>query len=234
MTSTTQVRIPPEVPRWHLHRRLYDWMLSWADTRYGLPALLGFAFLESSVFPIPPDILLIPLVLGSTGRWWKIALYTTIASVLGGILGYGIGMFAWDSMGAWIVEHIAHVKFTMIDGRADIALPAYLVNNFEASLGGKYLFQVYDNWNAWIVYLFGLTPLPYKLVTITAGVAHINFGVFVLASILSRGTRFFAVAFILRLFGERARVMIEKRFNLFCLIFTILLFAGVGLVKLVL
>ncbi|MFW7377699.1 MAG: YqaA family protein [Oligoflexus sp.] len=217
-----------------IHRRLYDWVLNWANSPYAMTALVIIAFAESSFFPIPPDILLMPLVLGAPRKWWKIALVCTIASVLGGIVGYGIGVFAWESMGRWIVEGLLGVNLISVDGRLDIALPAYLVSNFESWLGGTYLFQVYDAWNAWIVGIFGLTPLPYKLVTVTAGVARVDLGIFIIASIASRGMRFFMVALILRLIGEPAKTFIDKNFNLLTILFVVALIGGFAVFKLIL
>ncbi|WP_339134677.1 MAG: YqaA family protein [Candidatus Electrothrix sp. GW3-4] len=216
-----------------LIRRLYDWMLSWADSPYGLHALVIISFAESSFFPIPPDVLLIALVLGATTRWYKFALWCTLASVVGGLAGYGIGVFGWETIGQWIIQHIAHMKLTEVNGRLDIALPTYLVSSLGTSLGGEYLFQVYDHWNAWIVFVFGLTPLPYKLVTITAGVARVNLPVFLVASILSRSLRFFLVAWILSKWGVPARRFIDRYFNLLSIAFVVLLVGGFLILKLV-
>ena len=212
--------------KWAVHRRMYDWMLHWADTPYGLYALMVLSFAESSFFPIPPDVLLIALVLGCTTKWKRYALACTGASVAGGLAGYGIGVFGWETMGRWIVENIAHMQLVDVDGRMDIALPRYLTESMGARLGGEYLFQVYDRWNAWIVFVFGLTPLPYKLTTITAGVAHVNIPVFIAASILSRGCRFFVVAWILSRWGEPAKVFIDRYFNPLCIVFILLLGGG--------
>ena len=226
---------PPAVPRWALHRRLYDWVLSWSETPYGVPALAAISFIESSVFPLPPDVLLIPLVLGATTRWWRLALWCTIASVLGGLLGYAIGFAAWETVGVWIVEHLAHVELVRVDGQADIPLPGYLLSTVGAErLGGTHLFQVYDHWNAWIVFIFGLTPLPYKLVTITAGVAQVNLVVFTIASIAARGLRFFLVAWIIRTWGPPARAFVETYFNWLAIAFVVLLIGGFAVLKLVL
>ncbi|XCN74980.1 MAG: YqaA family protein [Candidatus Electrothrix aestuarii] len=214
-------------------RRLYDWMLSWADSPYGLHVLVLISFAESSFFPIPPDVLLIALVLGATTRWYKFAFWCTLASVAGGLAGYGIGVFGWETIGQWIVQHIAHMELTEVNGRQDIALPAYLVSSMGASLGGEYLFQVYDHWNAWIVFVFGLTPLPYKLVTITAGVARVNLPVFLVASVLSRALRFFLVAWILSKWGDPARRFIDRYFNLLTIAFIVLLVGGFLVLKLV-
>ena len=213
-------------------KKLYDWMLSWAETPYGTTALVIISFLESSMFPIPPDVLLIALVLGSPTRWFKLAFYCTVASVAGGVLGYGIGAFAWSTMGIWIVENIAHVSLTEVDGRLDIPLPAYLVTNFKENLGGDYLFQVYDKWNSWIVLVFGLTPLPYKLVTITAGVAKVNLPIFIATSVVARALRFFMVAYLLRLLGEPAKDFIDKHFNKLSIAFVVLLIGGFAVLKL--
>ncbi len=222
------------VPKKGLIRRLYGWMLHWADSKYGLLALIVLSFIESSFFPIPPDVLLIALVLGATSRWYKYAFWCTLASVVGGLAGYGIGVFAWDTMGRWIVENVAHVTLVDVDGRLDIALPSYLISSMGTVLGGEYLFQVYDHWNAWIVFVFGLTPLPYKLTTITAGVAHVNLPVFLMASLASRACRFFLVAWVLYKWGEPAKEFIDRYFNLLCIAFVVLLLGGFLVLKLAL
>ncbi|MBU0961927.1 MAG: DedA family protein [Proteobacteria bacterium] len=215
-----------------LIRRLYDWMLHWADSRYGLPALIVLSFAESSFFPIPPDVLLIALVLGASSRWYKYAFWCTLASVAGGLAGYGIGVFAWETMGRWIIENVAHMSLVEVDGRLDIALPSYLISSLGSTLGGQYLFQVYDHWNAWIVFVFGLTPLPYKLTTITAGVARVNLPVFLLASLVARACRFFFVAWLLHKWGEPAKRFIDRYFNFLCVVFILLLAGGFALLKL--
>lgn len=222
-----------DVPRWAIHRRLYDWMLHWANTPYGVPALVLLAFAESSFFPIPPDVLLIALVLGAPGRWRLLALLCTAGSVAGGLAGYGIGVFAWETMGRWIIEQVAHMELVAVEGRLDIALPAYLTESLGSALGGSYLFQVYDRWNAWIVFVFGLTPLPYKLTTITAGVARVNVPVFLAASVLARAARFFVVAWLIQRWGTPAKAFIDRYFNLLCIAFTVLLVGGFALLSLV-
>lgn len=221
------------VPRWAIHRRLYDWMLHWANTPYGVPALALLAFAESSFFPVPPDVLLIALVLGAPKRWRSLALLCTLGSVLGGMAGYGIGVFAWETIGRWIIENVAHMHLVTVDGRPDIALPAYLTDSMGQALGGSYLFQVYDRWNAWIVFIFGLTPLPYKLTTITAGVARVNIPIFIAASIMARAARFFVVAWIIHRWGGPAKGFIDRYFNLLCIAFTILLVGGFALLSFV-
>jgi membrane protein YqaA with SNARE-associated domain len=218
--------------RWHIHRWIYFWTLHWAYTPYGIPALICISFAESSFFPLPPDILLIPLVIAAPAKWWRIALYCTLASVVGGLAGYGIGVFAWETAGRWIVENVAHVQLVAVEGRSDIALPTYIVDTLGPGLGGQYLFQVYDKWNAWVVYIFGLTPLPYKLITITAGVAKVNLFVFTLTSVAARATRFFVVAWMLKKWGRKATHFIDRYFNLLCIVFVLLLIGGFAVVKL--
>lgn len=208
-------------------RRLYDWVLHWAETPYGVPALIMLSFAESSFFPVPPDVLLIALVLGATTKWWRFALWCSAASVAGGIAGYAIGMTVWETVGIWILKNIVHIELVTNTqtGTLDIPLPDYL--HF---IGGDFLFQVYDKWNAWIVFVFGLTPLPYKLVTITAGFAKINFPVFVFASIISRSLRFFVVAAILWKFGPSAKHFIDRNFNKLAFLFVILLIGGFAVI----
>ncbi len=205
-------------------RRLYDWVLRWADTRWGFPALLILAFCESSFFPLPPDVLLMPLVLGASERWLLLATGTTVASVLGGMVGYAIGFFAWQTLGRWLIENVMRIELVAVAGREDVQLPTYV----EKLLGMQpaYLFQIFDEWNAWIVFAFGLTPLPYKLITIAAGFAQVDLLVFVFASVVSRGLRFFVLAFLLHKLGPPAQTFIDRHFNLLAISFTVLLCGG--------
>jgi len=199
------------VARWHLHRRLYDWVLHWAHTPYGNWALALLAFAESSFFPVPPDVLLAPLTLGHRARWWRFALTCSIASVLGGMAGYAIGVFLWDVIGQWAFAHLAWLGMTP--------------ENFEK-------FQRwYDQYDFWIVGACGFTPLPYKVCTISAGVARINFVGFVIASALSRSARFFLVAGAFWWFGPRIKPFIDRYFNWLCLAFVVLLVAGFAALK---
>ena len=193
-------------------RRLYDWVLHWADTPYGLQALAVLAFAESSVFPIPPDPLLIALCLGATKRALRIAALTTIASVVGGLLGYAIGAVVWSSVSGFF--------FTYIPGVTPEAF---------ATVQG-----LYDRWDFWAVFLAGLTLLPYKVSTISAGVFAINFPVFVLASVLSRGLRFFLVAGLIYRYGESIRSFIDRYFNVLTWVFALLLVLGFVLISVVL
>ena len=196
---------------WHWHRRLYDWVIHFADTKYGTTALFVLSFAESSFFPVPPDVLLGPLALGAPKKWLRFALACSIASVLGGILGYCIGMFLWQAIGPWVFAHFGVVGLTE--------------ENFE-------IFQAkYDKWNFWIVFTCGFTPLPYKVCTITAGVAKINFIAFLIASTVSRTARFFIVAGLMGWKGEKIRPFIEKYFNWVSLAFVALLIGGFVVIK---
>jgi membrane protein YqaA with SNARE-associated domain len=201
-----------QVTWWHWHRRLYNWVVHFADTPHGERALFVLSFAESSFFPVPPDVLLAPLTLGAPKKWFRFALSCSIASVLGGILGYFIGMFLWDQIGAWVFAHLGGIGFTE--------------ENFTAFQDG------YNKYGFWIVFTCGFTPLPYKVCTITAGVAGIFFPGFLIASALSRSARFFLVAGLFGWKGEAIRPFIEKYFNWLSLAFVILLIGGFAVLKL--
>lgn len=201
-----------KLPWWHWHRHLYNWVIHFADTKHGPVALFLLSFAESSFFPVPPDVLLAPLTLGAPKKWFKFALACSIASVLGGILGYGIGMFLWDQIGQWAFEHLASLKFTP--------------ENFQ-------IFQdKYDEHGFTVVFACGFTPLPYKICTITAGIAKINFLGFIIASTVSRSARFFLVAGLFGWKGEQIRPFVEKYFNWLSLAFVLLLVGGFAALKL--
>jgi len=199
------------VPWWHWHRRLYDWVIHFADTRYGATALFLFSFAESSFFPVPPDVLLAPLTLGAPRKWFKFALSCSLASVLGGVIGYCIGMFVWSSIQSWAYANLGVIGLT----EANFA-------KFQ---------QWYDRYDFWIVFTCGFTPLPYKVCTISAGVARINFAGFVIASTVSRSARFFIVAALIGSKGEKIKPVIEKYFNWFSLAFAALLIGGFVVIK---
>jgi membrane protein YqaA with SNARE-associated domain len=171
-------------------KRTYDWCIDAADKPYALWILAAVAFAESSFFPIPPDIMLLPMSLARPKKAWWFATVCTIASVAGGVLGYAIGALLYDSIGHWLIE------FYGLGGK---------VEAFRAS---------YAEWGAWIIIGKGLTPIPYKLVTITSGFAGYNLGLFVLCSIIARGGRFFVVAILLNRYGNAIRAEIEKRLGL--------------------
>ena len=193
-------------------RRLYDWVLHWADTPYGAPALFVLALAESSFFPIPPDPLLIALCLGAASRSLRFALIATSASVLGGMIGYGIGAGAWDLAEPWFYQYV----------------PGVSPEAFEQV-------QVqYDRWDFWAIFFAGLTPIPYKVFTLSAGVFSINFGVFVVASVLSRSIRFFVLAGLIFKFGKPIASFIDRYFNLLAWIFGTLVLGGFLVVELLL
>jgi membrane protein YqaA with SNARE-associated domain len=183
-------------------RRLYDWVLGWADRPGGAWALFGIAFAESSFFPIPPDALLIPLVIGRPTRGLWFALVCTAGSVLGAIAGYLIGSFLFTSIGQAILD-------------------LYGATDHYVSLGRMF------NENLWLTLgTAGFTPIPFKVFTIAAGAFAVAFVPFVVVSTVSRGARFFLVAGLLTVFGERIREFIEKYFNILSIIFVVLLVGG--------
>ncbi|MFH1852860.1 MAG: YqaA family protein [Candidatus Neomarinimicrobiota bacterium] len=199
-----------------IFRKLYDWVLSWAESPYGPLALFILAFAEASFFPVPPDALLIALCLGALTKSFRFALNCAAASVLGAIFGYLIGQFAWWTNGA---EFSALAQFFFAH------IPGFTETLFY-SIQDKY-----NEWNFWIIFTAGFTPIPYKVFTITAGAFDINFIMFLIASIISRSARFFLVAGLIRKFGEPIRSFIDKYFNLVVIVFTILLVGGFVLIK---
>ena len=183
-------------------RKLYDWTLSLAARPNAVRALGVISFAESSFFPIPPDIILIPVVLAQRHRAWFIATVCTVCSVLGGLLGYAIGYFLYETIGVAIIN-------------------AYGLQ--EAAI--KYQ-AVYAEWGLWVILIKGLTPIPFKIVTIVSGAAKFDLLTFILASIVTRGARFFLVAALLKYFGPPIQVFIEKRLNLLFFGFLILVIGG--------
>jgi membrane protein YqaA with SNARE-associated domain len=200
---------------WHFHRRLYDWVLHWAETPYGAWALFVLAFAESSFFPVPPDVLLAPLTLGSRRKWWRFALTCSLASIIGGVIGYMIGHWLWftgkeySELALWFFSNI----------------PGFGETEFEVAQNW------YEHWNFWIVFTAGFTPLPYKVITISAGAFKINFFMFLLASTVSRSTRFFLVAGLFWRYGPAIQPFVDKYFNWLCLVFVILLIGGFMVLK---
>jgi len=195
---------------WHWHKRLYNWVINFADSRHGGTALFALSFAESSFFPIPPDVLLGPLTLGAPKKWLRFALWCSVASVIGGILGYFIGMFLWSFIGGWVIANMSWAGLTE--------------TNFAKFQGwyGRHDFK--------IVFLCGFTPLPYKVCTISAGIAEINFLGFIIASTVSRSARFFIVAGLFGWKGEEIRPFIEKYFNWLSLAFSLLLVGGFAVI----
>ena len=197
-------------------RNLYDWMLHWAETPYGMPALFALAFAEASFFPIPPDALLIALILGIKSKAFKYATVCTVASVLGALLGYSIGHFAWWGTSGTF-SPLAEFFFANI--------PTFSHSMFYS------VQKLYNQWDFWIIFTAGFTPIPYKVFTITGGAFNVNLPMFILASIIGRAGRFFLVAFLIWKFGEHIKVFIDKYFNLLAFAFTILLIGGFVVIK---
>jgi membrane protein YqaA with SNARE-associated domain len=184
-------------------RRLYDWCIAAAYKPYAKWLMGGVSFVESSFFPVPPDVMLIPMSLARPDRAYSYATLCTWTSVLGGMLGYAIGALLYDSVGQWLIG---------LYGYGD------KVEAFR---------EAYNKWGALIILLKGLTPIPYKIVTITSGFAGYNFLLFVVFSVITRGARFFLLAFLLNRYGERARKIIEERLEFWVLIGTVVLVAGI-------
>ena len=181
-------------------RRLYDWTYSLSQHPHAFWALFFIAFIESSVFPIPPDILLIPIIFANRSQAFKLALICTIGSTFGGVFGYSIGYFFFEQIGMPIVELYGYTN----------ALQTFS--------------EQFNEWGVWIVAAAGFTPLPYKIITITSGVTHLNFGIFLITSILSRGARFFLIALVLKYCGAKIEQILEKHLNLITTaIFTLLI-----------
>ncbi len=192
-------------------RDIYDWVLHWAETPYGPIALFLLAFAEASFFPVPPDALLIALVLGARKKAFNFAFLCTLASVTGALLGYSIGHFAWWS-GTGEFSSFAQFFYHNIPG-----------------FNEKIFYDVkalYDKWNFWIIFTAGFTPIPYKVFTISAGAFDINLVLFIIASIVSRAGRFFLVSFLIWKFGEQIKSFIDKYFNWLAIAFTVLLIGG--------
>lgn len=187
-------------------KRLYNWILSWSDSRWGWLALFTIALFEASFFPLPPDILLIALCLGATKRSFRFATICLVGSVLGAALGYMIGYFLWTTPSGEATA-LANLFYEYI----------FSVDSFN-NVGA-----LYDRFNFWIVFTAGFTPLPFKLFTIAGGMFHINFLMFIIASVVSRGMRFFLIAWLIWKFGAPIKSFIDKYFNLLATLFTIML-----------
>ncbi|HVZ52722.1 MAG TPA: YqaA family protein [Pseudolabrys sp.] len=184
-------------------RRLYDWCVDAAHKPHAMWLMGAIAFAESSFFPVPPDVMLVPMALARPQRAYVMAAWCMVASVLGGLVGYAIGALLYDSVGGWLIH---------LYGYGD------KVEAFRAA---------YAQWGAWIILLKGLTPIPFKIVTITSGFAGYNLGLFILFSIITRGGRFFLLAFLLHRYGERARHIIEKRLGLWVTLGAAVLVVGI-------
>lgn len=189
-------------------QKIYDKTLDLASRPNAHLWLFAISFIESSFFPIPPDIMIIPMVLACQKNAYKIAATATISSVLGGCLGYAIGVFGFEVIAKPLLEFYGYMEN---------------FHKFE---------DAYHQYGAWIVFIAGLTPIPYKLITIASGIVRLDLTIFIIASILARGMRFYLIAWLLKRFGEPMKSFIEKNLNLLSIIFVILLIGGFALIKL--
>jgi membrane protein YqaA with SNARE-associated domain len=187
-------------PSW-LHR-LYAWCMAGAEKRHAIWMLGAVSFIESSFFPIPPDVMLIPMALARPQRAYSLAAWCTVTSVAGGLVGYAIGSLLYDSVGQWLIQ---------LYGYGD------KVESFRSA---------YAQWGAWIILLKGLTPIPYKVVTITSGFAGYNLALFIGFSLIARSGRFFLLAFLLHRYGLRARDIIERRLGLWVTLGAVIVVGG--------
>lgn len=188
-------------------RRLYDWTLNFARRRHAHMALVSVSFAESSFFPIPPDVLLVPMVLANRDRAYIYATSCTLASVIGGIFGYAIGALLYESVGLWLIKLYGYGE---------------QVDHFR---------RLYSDWGAWIILLKGLTPIPFKVVTLTSGFAGYDFLYFVILSAITRALRFFPVVWLLVHYGESIRGFIERRLELVTMLMLIIIVGGFVLVR---
>lgn len=191
-----------------LTRRIYDHTLNLASRKNALTWLFVISFIESSFFPIPPDIMIIPMVLATPKEAYKIAGVATVASVLGGYFGYFIGVYGFELIARPLLEFYGYMK---------------QFGEFE---------NYYHEYGAWIVFGAGITPFPYKIITIASGVVHLDLVVFTIASVIARGMRFYFIAWLLKRFGDPMKVFIEKNLNLLSILFMLLLIGGFAAVKL--
>lgn len=183
-------------------RRLYRWLLDLAESPKAVPILGAVSFFESSIFPLPPDIMLIPMILANRARAWFLALVCSLTSIAGGILGYTIGYFLFESIGQWVIQAY------------------HLEDSFQ---NFKILFQ---DWGFWIIMAKGLTPIPYKLITITSGACELDFFKFLFASIITRSSRFYLVSGLVWCLGDKSKGFIEQYLG--WILFATLVFIGIG------
>ena len=192
-------------------RRLYDFVLELSRRPTALPILTLLSWLESMIFPIPPDVMLIPMCVAEPKRAMRYAFWCSVGSVLGGICGYALGMFFWDQLGPWFFEHV----------------PGFTEEKFA------WVHEQFESLGFVIVFAAGFSPIPYKIFTISAGVFEITFATFVLASATSRSARFFLVAWLLKRWGIKGQEFIDRHLNKLALLFVVLLVGAFALIKLV-
>lgn len=188
-------------------RKIYDWVLRWADSKWGSLALFILAFVEASFFPVPPDVLLIALCLGRPKKSLKYAAICLGGSVAGAAAAYGMGYWAWDLVNHWFIPKL------------------FSQEAFDS------VRVMYENWNFWAVFTAAFTPIPFKIFTLAAGVFSINFPMFLIACAIGRGARFFLLGFLILKFGPPIKSFIDKYFNWLVLAFTVVLIGGFLLIR---
>ena len=203
-----------------IFKKLYNWVLNLSNNKNSNYSISLLSLSESFFFPIPPDVLLIPLCLGNRNKALYFAFLCSISSIIGGIIGYFIGKTLWWYIPGVEYSSMANLFFDYVPGLTNDSF--------------NHIKSLYDTWDFWIVFTAGFTPIPFKLITISSGTFNINFTMFVVASIISRSARFFLIAFLIRIFGESIRTFIERYFNLLAILFTVILIGGFILIKLVL
>lgn len=209
-SNTTATRSNDDITggsKGNIIRRLYDWILSWAKTPWGSAALFILALTEASFFIVPPDVLLIALCLGCTRRSFRYALICLTGTLVGAACAYGVGLWAWGAVDHWFIPRI------------------FSIDTFNQ------VRNIYEQWNFWAVFTAGFTPIPYKIFTIAAGVFRINFGMFMLASAVGRGLRFFFIGWLIWQFGAPIKKFIDNYFNWLVMALTILLIGGFILLR---
>ncbi len=190
-------------------RKLYYWTLHWAGTRFAIPVLFVISFAEASFFPIPPDALLLPMCFAKPRKWFIYAFWCTLASVLGAIAGWLIGLYLWHAVSGFFYAYV------------------FKRETFEQ------MAEWYRQHGFWVIMLKGLTPIPFKLITISAGACHVPLPILIVAAVISRGARFFGLALLVRIFGERARPFIEKYLSWVLLACFVALIGGLFALKFV-
>ncbi|MBM3513037.1 MAG: DedA family protein [Alphaproteobacteria bacterium] len=191
-----------------MFRPLYDWVIRISAHPRALWVLAGVSFAESSFFPIPPDAMVVPMALANRLKAYTIAAVCTVFSVLGGIAGYAIGFYLYETLGQW------------------------LIGLYGLEQGADEFQSWYAEWGIWVILIKGLTPIPYKLVTIVSGAAHFDLLMFTAASIVTRGARFFLIAALIKAYGEPVRAFIEKRLDLVAWVFLIGVVGGIAVISL--
>jgi len=201
-------------------KKIYKWVLSLSTRKNSYYSISLLSFSESFFFPIPPDVLLIPCCLINRRKSFYYAFLCSISSVFGGIIGYYIGKMLWWDVPGIEYSSLANLFFDFVPG-----LTVDSFNNIKS---------LYDDWDFWIVFTAGFTPIPFKLITISSGTFNINFFMFIIASIVSRSARFFLLATLIWIFGEKIRLYIEKYFNILAFLFTLFLIGGFVIIKFIL